>query len=322
MSGQRVEFPGDDVLIGRFVGYCVVRGDPKGSWQNHRIRLRIMSGFLRGIGSSLREADKKELEALLVHLRTQCTNRSGEPLCEKTIENYYAVLSSFRSFLDYEDVSKVNPVPAFRKRFLNTYKKRVEPGGRRQASVEEVSMLINSTLDLQEKTIMTVFAKTGVRKGELLSMDVGDVDLQSGCIRLKPKRKRSNLRVLFDDETAVLLARWLRVRGDYAVHGEGALFVGDKGRRIGRNIVYDIVARNAEQVGLYDSGSMRLEDHFGPHCFRHFFTTELRRNDMRREFIKELRGDSRREPIDAYDHIDFKELREEYLNCIPRLGVV
>jgi len=42
---------------------------------------------------------------------------------------------------------------------------------------------------------------------------------------------------------------------------------------------------------------------------------------MSREFIKELRGDSRREAIDIYDHIDPDELRREYLDKIPQLGV-
>jgi len=42
---------------------------------------------------------------------------------------------------------------------------------------------------------------------------------------------------------------------------------------------------------------------------------------MRREFIKELRGDSRKEAFDLYNHIDLKELKEAYLACIPQLGV-
>jgi site-specific recombinase XerD len=54
---------------------------------------------------------------------------------------------------------------------------------------------------------------------------------------------------------------------------------------------------------------------------RHWFTTHLRRNDMRREFIKELRGDSRNEAIDIYDHIDKKELKRAYLAAIPMLGI-
>jgi integrase/recombinase XerD len=42
---------------------------------------------------------------------------------------------------------------------------------------------------------------------------------------------------------------------------------------------------------------------------------------MRREFIQELRGDSRKEAIDIYDHIDLKELKEAYLAAIPQLGI-
>ena len=42
---------------------------------------------------------------------------------------------------------------------------------------------------------------------------------------------------------------------------------------------------------------------------------------MKKDFIKELRGDSRGEAIDIYDHIDHTELRKAYLAAIPRLGI-
>ena len=42
---------------------------------------------------------------------------------------------------------------------------------------------------------------------------------------------------------------------------------------------------------------------------------------MPREFIKELRGDRRKEAMDIYDHIDEEELKEAYLACISKLGV-
>ena len=46
---------------------------------------------------------------------------------------------------------------------------------------------------------------------------------------------------MYFDETAVLLNRWIRVRESYAKPGEEALFVGDLGGRIGRNIVYSTI---------------------------------------------------------------------------------
>jgi integrase/recombinase XerD len=42
---------------------------------------------------------------------------------------------------------------------------------------------------------------------------------------------------------------------------------------------------------------------------------------MRREFIQELRGYSRRGAIDIYDHIDLKELKNAYLEHIPQMGI-
>ncbi len=42
---------------------------------------------------------------------------------------------------------------------------------------------------------------------------------------------------------------------------------------------------------------------------------------MPREYVKEIRGDSRQEAIDLYNHIDPRDLRDAYLAAIPRLGV-
>ena len=97
--------------------------------------------------------------------------------------------------------------------------------------------------------------------------------------------------------------------------------MGEQGKRLKRNGVYRVVTILAERVGLHDPGSNRPEDHFTPHCCRHWFTTNLRRNGMRREFIKELRGDARNEAVDIYDHIDKKELKRAYLAAIPVLGI-
>ena len=72
----------------------------------------------------------------------------------------------------------------------------------------------------------------------------------------------------------------------------------------------------ARRAGLHDPTSERLEDHSGPHCCRHWF-----RNGMKREYIKELRGDSRKEAFDLYNHIDSKELKEAYLAAIPQMGI-
>jgi len=42
----------------------------------------------------------------------------------------------------------------------------------------------------------------------------------------------------------------------------------------------------AKKFGIYDENSDKLEDHFNPHCFRHWFTTMLLRNGMPREYVR------------------------------------
>lgn len=111
------------------------------------------------------------------------------------------------------------------------------------------------------------------------------------------------------------------MREGYVQRGERALFLGEQGKRIGRNVVYSLVTRHAERFGFHDPGSDCLEDHFSPHCFRHWFITHLRRNGLRGEFLKELGGDSRGEATDVYNHISLDELRQTYLAAIPRLGI-
>jgi integrase/recombinase XerD len=244
---------------------------------------------------------------------------------EKTIRKELAGISGFFEFLVFEDYVGRNPVPGVRKRYLHSYKKETEgdeESERKLISVEQMSLLINSVLDTRDKAILTLLAKTGVRRGELIAMDIDDIDWPEQSIALKRKqfKKRSGRTVFFDDETARLLKRWLKQRDDLQPK-IAALFIGEKGDRLKRNGIYSMVTKYAQGVGLHGSTSTNPQDHFTPHCFRHWFTTHLRRAGMDREFIKVLRGDRRREAIDIYDRIDREELRRAYLAFIPQLGL-
>ena len=314
-SASHVETPSDWGLILDFMEDCKLRGYSPETIRSHRSNLRTIARFLNTHMLSFTDVDKTVLRDTLDYLRNE------RKVSQKTIESYFSALSSFYEYLVYEDLHSVNPVPSFRKRYLKTYKKGQVSPRRKLLSVEEMSLLINGVLEIRDKAIMTVLAKTGIRRGELLAIDVEDIDWKENSIKLKRRRKRSNPYVFFDEETAIILGRWLGVREGYARRGERALFVGEQGKRIGRNIVYGLVTRHAERFGFHDPGSDCLEDHFSPHCFRHWFTTHLRRSGLSREFLKELRGDSRGEAIDIYDHIGLDELRQAYLAAMPRLGI-
>ena len=318
MSQQTLttQLPSSDHLIELFVEDCRDREMTPASIQQYRSVILHFFTFLRERGIEPYDADKR---VFIEYLR----QRKLEGVGQKTLENNFTALSSFYEYLVFQDYVGKNPVVGVRKRYLRRYKNAKDVDAespRKLISVEEMSLLINSVLDTRDKAILTLLAKTGVRRGELIAMDVDDVNWVEQFITLKKFKKRSSRCVFFDDETSRLLKRWLNQR-QMLNPPTSALFIGEHGERLKRNGVYSMVAKYAERVGLHNPNSRRPEDHFSAHCFRHWFTTHLRRAGMDREFIKALRGDRRREAIDIYDRIDRSELKREYLAFIPQLDL-
>ncbi|AKB34794.1 site-specific recombinase [Methanosarcina siciliae C2J] len=234
-----------------------------------------------------------------------------------TCSNYFAALSTFYDFLEFERIVDRNIIPSFRKRYMRSYKKNHVPESRQLISVEDMGRLIDTPDILAYRVLILFLAKTGIRRNELIMLDRENLDLDNLTVYLKPTAKRSNRTVFFDLETKAFLEVYLDERTDK----EKALFVGvQNGHRITRNQVYDVVAWEAFKIDLHDPKG-RLDQKFGPHCCRHWYTTWLRRAGMSRPFIQELRGDARKEAIDVYDHIEKDELKEAYLQYIPKLGV-
>jgi len=282
----------------------------------YRSNVRIYLNYLKGEQKDALTVDKKILLGFLKYLREErCVSH-------KRVENYFSSVSSFYEFLCYEDYVESNPVVGVRKRYLRRYKRLDGSGSSRSpGSVEDVSRMVMGTSNPRTRAIIVLLAKTGIRRGELVSIDVDDIDWTLQSVTLKPKAKRSNRLVFFDDEATRVLRRWMMIREQITLPGEKALFVGDNGRRINRNMVYNAVTSAAKKAGLHNPDSNKIEDHYSPHNLRHWFTTHLRKNNIRREFIQELRGDSRGATVDIYDHIDQQELREAYLAAIPKLGI-
>lgn len=304
-------------IIEEFCQDCRVRHLTEETIGRYRSPLKIFVRFLEGRGLSVLDVDKHVLKDFIHYRRMQGID-------QKTLENNFTALSTFYEFLCFEGYTNVNPVLPVRKRYLKRYKDEdcSDESQRKLISIEEMGMLINSILSVRDKAVVTLLAKTGIRRGELVSIDIQDIDWVKQSITLKKKmfKKRSNRVVFFDDECARVLKRWVAQRERLSVNTE-ALFTNEYGTRLNRNGVYNLVTKYAEALGFHNPKSDRIEDHFSPHNCRHWFTTWLRRNGMPREFIQVLRGDKRRDAIDIYDHIDREELRKAYLACIPQLGI-
>jgi integrase/recombinase XerD len=62
--------------------------------------------------------------------------------------------------------------------------------------VEDAAHLVDACVDIRDKAMLLIMLKTGIRRGELLSMEIGDINWKNQSIMLKPKKKRSNRIVL------------------------------------------------------------------------------------------------------------------------------
>ena len=299
-------------LIRRFHEDCRLRGFV--STMDFIYSAREYCAFLEARGKNPFKADKEDLKAFLIRLKERDVKF-------ETIDKIFTRISGFYGFLIEEELIEHNPILPFRKRYLWRYKGDNDSETRKLISIEDASRLVNSVLDTRDRCVLVLLFKTGMRLGELLSLDLSDIDLNKGEIHLKQKSKRSNRILYLDDEAVSALSRWLGSRKNRRGSEGPALFISKMGCRISKKPIELMIEKHSERVGLHDPKSKKLEDRFTPHCCRHWFVTHLLRAGMSRDFVKELRGDARSEAIDIYNHIDRKELRESYLAHIPQLGI-
>jgi integrase/recombinase XerD len=306
----------DSRLIKSFEHDCHIRGLSPYTIDGYVSSLNLFSSFLRQVNGGLLTVTREILRDYLSQLR-----RTG--MNPKTIKNRFSAISSFCEYGVYERFIEKNVVLEIRKRYLREYKMNRSTGSpRKLISIAEMARFVHSILDTRDKAMVTLLAKTGIRRRELVGIDVDDINWNDRSITLKPTRKRSNRVVFFDHECAVILQRWLNKRETIVAPGCRALFVSyDTHKRLDRNGVYNAFIKWATKAGFHKPYTKKIEEHFTPHCCRHWFTTFLRRAGMQREFIQELRGDTRNEAIDIYYHIEPEELRKAYLAFIPQLGL-
>jgi integrase/recombinase XerD len=187
------------------------RGMASGSLPRYRSVLRIYPRYRTQKKADILAVDNMILIGFIDYLRARKTRN-------KTLKNYFSALSSFYEFLAFTGKISANPVIPIRKRYLKSYKDNHDGQERKLISVEEMASMINSEMDIRDKAIIshyiTLLAKTGIRRNDLISLDVSDIDFVEQKIRLKPTAKRTYRTVFFDDEAAFILRRWLRVRED------------------------------------------------------------------------------------------------------------
>jgi len=168
-----------------------------------------------------------------------------------------------------------------------------------------------SPVGLRDVAMLELLYATGIRVGELVGLDVDDVDRERNVVRVFGKGRKERT-VPFGRPAARALDFWLRQgRGRLAVEGSGAaLFLGARGRRIDQRAVRTMVHRRIADVpGAPD---------IGPHGLRHTAATHLLEGGADLRSVQELLGHASLATTQLYTHVTTDRLRRAYQQAHPR----
>ena len=185
-------------------------------------------------------------------------------------------------------------------------------------SKEEVARLLDvacqepSNEAKRDAAILELLYATGLRVGELVSLNVPDIDLQESYIRCWGKGSKERIVHLYPKALEELKGYLSRARLALVRNrkSESALFVNHRGERLTRQWVWNILKTYGAKAGI----SQRIT----PHTLRHSFATHLLQNGASLRHVQELLGHSSISTTQVYTHVTSNHLHQEYEKSHPR----
>jgi integrase/recombinase XerC len=168
-----------------------------------------------------------------------------------------------------------------------------------------------SPTGLRDTAMLELLYATGVRVGELVALDLDDVDRGRNVVRVLGKGRKERT-VPFGLPAAGALDAWLAGgRPRLVAPGAGAaLFLGARGGRIDQRAVRTVVHRRVADVpGAPD---------IGPHGLRHTAATHLLEGGADLRSVQELLGHASLATTQLYTHVSTDRLRQAYRQAHPR----
>jgi integrase/recombinase XerC len=149
---------------------------------------------------------------------------------------------------------------------------------------------------------------SGLRRAELVGLNLGDVNQQEGVVRVLGKGSKARV-IPVGRQALEALARWLEVRTPLA-QDERALFIGARGKRINPATL----AKALKTLALKRGISARVH----PHALRHSFASHVLQSSGDLRAIQEMLGHASLSTTQVYTHLDFQRLAQVYDQAHPR----
>ena len=163
----------------------------------------------------------------------------------------------------------------------------------------------------RDRAILELLYGSGVRVSELCGIDMGDIDLRDGRLRVTGKGRKER-RLPMTGPACSAIKRYItearpQLLSDTPTTTD-ALFLNSRGNRIGPRSVRAVVARYSKE----STGQI------GPHALRHSFATHLLDGGADLRTVHELLGHENLATTQIYTHVSSERLKKVYEQSHPR----
>jgi integrase/recombinase XerC len=293
--------------VGEFLlALSAEKGYSENTLRAYRRDLEAFAAFWAG-GDEAAEFDPRDVDRLTVRAWLASLHRKNR---KATVARKLSALRSFYRFLVRRGLAGENPAEMV----ATPKQERRIPGC---LTVDDMFRLLDripaeSRLDLRNRAIFETLYSSGLRVSELTGLDMGDVDLAVGMVRVLGKGRKERMVPLGRKAAAAIRAYRDRLEeeGLVAPGDRGPAFLNRDGGRLTSRSVARILKRLVAACGVFSPAS--------PHTLRHSFATHLLDAGADLRAVQELLGHESLSTTQKYTHVSIDRLMEAYDRAHPR----
>jgi integrase/recombinase XerD len=262
------------------------------------------------------EVTKPILERYQRHLFHYRSERGGKPLSFRTQHIRLGAVRAFFRWLSRQNHILSNPASELE---LPKLGYRLPGAVLTKDEVEKVLAEASpaTAVGLRDRAIIETLYATGVRRSELVSLRLYDLDQERGTVMVRQGKGRKDRMIPIGERALGWIGRYLaEVRPSLMVPpDEGFLFLTTLGERLTPDFLTQSVRRYVLAAGIGKSGSC--------HLFRHTMATLMLEGGADVRYIQEMLGHAHLDSTEVYTRVSIQKLRAIYAATHPaaRAGI-